>query len=198
LALASYAVWVAEYVSGANENTLFSGESSARVTPAATDSTTTIPSLTQGKTYAIKMYAVNALGAGEVSAVVYLVCGDKPATPNAPTPENMSQDSITKTSITLAWNVPSSNGGSAVTGYRIYINDLSVGDWALAYEGEGYPTRQVYTVKGLEAGQEYRFKVAAENRVGSSANSSELLVTASNYPAAPSQPQLVSGTSTSS
>ena len=82
------------------------------------------------------MTATNAVGTGLAADIVYLVCGDKPTAPAAPT-----ADATSKNSITLAWNAPSSDGGSAVTGYSIYLNDLSVGDWTLAYQGEGYPTR---------------------------------------------------------
>ena len=158
--------------------------SSATLAPAATDATAIITGRTLGEEYGIKMRAVNAAGPGavgpsEFSDVVYLVCGDKPAAPAAPTAET------SKNSIALAWAAPAASGGSLVTGYSIYINDLSVGDWKLAYAGEGYPTRQVYVINGLVPGQAYRFKVAAHNKVGSSANSTEATFIASDRPAAP-------------
>jgi titin len=90
--------------------------------------------------------------------------------------------------------VPPVAPDTPVTGYSLYVNDLGVGDWVLAYRGEGYPTRQTYSVTGLEEGQAYRFKASAHNLVGGGANSSETIVTASDYPAGPSQPQLVSST----
>jgi hypothetical protein len=73
-----------------------------------------------------------------------------------------------------------------VSGYSLYINDLSVGDWRLAYEGLGYPTRQVATISNLTMGQSYRFKVSAHNAVGESQNSTEVIYIASDFPEAPS------------
>jgi len=43
----------------------------------------------------------------------------------------------TNSSITLAWNPPSDNGGVPVTGYKVYINELDQGDWFLVYDGSG-------------------------------------------------------------
>lgn len=93
--------------------------------------------LTEGQTYGIKMRAINEVGHGPFSDIIYLACADLPATPSAPT-----NDSSTSTSITVSWNEPAAQASSApVTGYNIYMNDLSVGEWVLIYEGLGYPTR---------------------------------------------------------
>jgi hypothetical protein len=130
LALTSYEVWVDD---GAGD---FTTRTAPMVTPAPSASSAIITGLVHGGTFGIKMTAINAVGTDLAADIVYLVCGDKPTAPAAPT-----ADATTKNSITLAWNAPSSDGGSAVTGYSIYLNDLSVGDWTLAYQGEGYPTR---------------------------------------------------------
>lgn len=184
VSLAPYEVWIDD---GAGD---FSSSVAAVATPAADALAVTLTGLTTGTTYGIKMRAVNAIGTGEYSDVVYLVVADKPTAPAAPTAE-----AATRTTITLAWNAPTSDGQSPVTGYNVYMNALSIGDWQLVYVGQGYPTRQVYLVEGLEEGQAYRFMVSAHNLVGESTNSSETVVTASDFPAGPSQPQLVSSTS---
>jgi hypothetical protein len=119
--------------------------------------------------------------------MVYLVCADKPAAPDAPV-----ADSTSRRSITVAWNEPSSTWQAPVSGYNVYLNDLSVGEWVLVYHGEGYPSRHIYTVENLTPGQSYRVKVGAQNAVGEGANSTEALFTASDYPAAPGQPVLLS------
>mgnify|MGYP002629113208 FL=1 len=93
------------------------------------------------------MKATNAIGASSYSDIVYLVCASKPSAPQAPTAESSSRSSIT-----LAWNEPASDGQSPTSGYSLYMNDLAVGDWVLIYQGEGYPTRQAHTAEGLEEG----------------------------------------------
>jgi hypothetical protein len=136
------------------------------------------------------MKTVNLVGTGEYSDTVYLVCAEKPATPVAPT-----EEAATKTSITLGWSTPA-NGGSSITGYRVYMNALTVGDWQLLYSGEGYPTRQTYIASELAEGNRYRFMVSAFNPVGESANSTESIYFASDYPSGPTQPKLISSSPT--
>ena len=87
--------------------------------------------LTGGETYGIKVVARNAIGSSVESDTQYLPCADLPDAPDsAPTLE-----AATETSITVAWNAPSNDGGSAVTGYRLYMNYLNDGDWELVYDG---------------------------------------------------------------
>jgi hypothetical protein len=172
--LLSYEVWVDD---GAGD---FSGISAPQETPAAADSQVALTGLVDGRVYGIKMRAVNEIGSSDYSDLVYLVCADRPATPAAPSPE-----ASTRNSITVAWSAPA-DGGSPVTGYSLYMNALADGDWKLIYEGNGYPTRLIYIVGNLTPGQSYRFMIGAHNLVGSSLNSSEVVVVASDYPAAPS------------
>ena len=115
--------------------------------------------------------------------MVYLTCASIPGTPSTPILEYSS-----KTTATIAWDEPTSSTQAEVTGYRVYVNNLSVGDWVMNYEGMGYPTRNVYNITGLEEGQMYRIKMTALNSVGESSNSSEITVIASDFPSAPSQP----------
>jgi titin len=175
VALTGFEVWVDD---GAGS---FSAASPA-ATPGPSDSSATLASLTVGTVYGFRMKATNAVGTGAYSDIVYLVCADKPATPTAP-----SADSSTRNSISLAWNAPS-DGSSPINGYRVYMNALAVGDWVLAYAGEGYPTRQTFTATGLTEGEQYRFMLSAFNLVGESGNSTEAIFTASDLPGGPSQP----------
>jgi hypothetical protein len=43
-------------------------------------------------------------------------------------------------SIVIAWNAPVSNGGSAITGYRVYMNKVTSEDWIMVYDGTNYPS----------------------------------------------------------
>jgi hypothetical protein len=175
--LVSYEVWLDD---GAGD---FSGSLAPVATPGPEETALTITGLSTGSTYGIKMKAINEIGYSIDSDVVYLACAAKPGVPNAPVEESSSRSSIT-----LAWNEPTESFQAPVTGYLLYMNALSVGDWVLVYKGEGYPTRQVYVVGDLTAGQQYRFMTGAINSVGVSLNSSEAIFTASDFPVAPGQP----------
>jgi hypothetical protein len=73
--------------------------------------------------------------------------------PSAPT--NVSQTSNTSSSITIGWAAPTSNGDSAITGYRVRIN---FGPWI---EKTSSATSHQFT--GLSAGTTYSFQVVALN-----------------------------------
>lgn len=73
--------------------------------------------MTGGSTYGFKVQAVNDIGTSVESDTQFFVCANLPAAPDAPVFEQ-----ATHTSITIAWNLPANNGGSAITGYRVYMN----------------------------------------------------------------------------
>ena len=66
----------------------------------------------------------------------------------------------------LAWSPPTTNGGSAITGYAIEKKDTSskTGDWISATS----TTETSTTVSRLIEGHNYLFRVFAENDVGAS------------------------------
>ena len=184
--LTSYEVWVDDGLGS------WAGSVAPLANPGPEDLSLAINGLTTGTTYGIKMNAVTPIGRSIDADVVYIVCAAKAPAPAAPTAEASASDAIT-----LAWNEPVSATQATVVGYNLYYNDLSVGDWMLAYTGVGYPTRQVYVVGNLTQGQTYRFKVSAVNAAGESENSTETVVIASDYPDAPGQPRRESSTDSS-
>jgi len=80
--------------------------------------------------------------------------------------------------VTLTWAGPSSDGGSAITGYRIYRGTSGGGETLLSSVGN----TSSFTDSGLAAGQAYYYKVAAVNAVGEGAMSSESNATPSAPP----------------
>lgn len=58
-------------------------------------------------------------------------------------------ESATNSSITIAWGVPQSTGGVAISGYKVYLNSLDQGDWFLVYDGSGQPTVHTATITNL-------------------------------------------------
>ncbi len=138
-------------------------------TPILTGSTATsraVTGLTNGTTYTFTVAAINAAGTGpESAASAALTPSAGPTVPSAPTnvvgaPGNRS--------VTLSWTAPS-DGGSAITGYRV---TPYIGDTAQTAISTG-STGTSYTVNNLTNGTAYTFAVAAINAIGTGANSAQ-------------------------
>jgi len=72
------------------------------------------------------------------------------------------------TSAALTWNAPGSTGGSAITGYKIEVNDGTT--WATSSANTGTDATS-YTAIGLTAGTSYTFRISAINVIGTSSAS---------------------------
>ena len=96
-------------------------------------------------------------------------------------------------SATVRWTAPTTDGGSAITGYLIRVLDgtgAQVG--ALRPAGASATT---LTVDGLTNGSPYRFQVAAANAIGTGPNSAlSTLVIPATVPGAPAIGTAASGT----
>ena len=132
---------------------------------------------------------MNNIGSSDDTDISYFVCADVPDIPDAPVLETSS-----KNSITIAWNPPTSDGGSPITGYRAYMNNLINDEWTLIYDGLNYPSTLTFKESGLTAGKYYRFRVSAINYVGEGKLSADVSFIAADYPSAPGQPFLISST----
>lgn len=96
-----------------------------------------------------------------------------PATvPSAPT--FVSVAAVSASQIDLAWSIPSSDGGAAITGYRIQRRSPSgSGDWTtIVSDTESTDTSASDT--GLSASTNYGYRFAAINSVGVGAYSIEV------------------------
>jgi fibronectin type 3 domain-containing protein len=142
-------------------------------TPIATNLTTTSftdTALTNGTTYYYTVAAVNAVGLSPQS-------GEASATPQAtaPTAPLAVTAGASNGSVSLAWSVPASNGGSPVTGYNVFRGTSPGGESATPI-ATGVTTTS-YTDTGLTNGTTYYYTVAAVNAVGVSPQSSEVSAT---------------------
>lgn len=149
-----------------------------------------VTGLTDSLVYGFKIQATNDIGTSIESNSQYFACAEVPG----PATEAPVLEAATDSSMTISWSVPAYNGGSAITGYKVYINPLDDGDWSLIYDGAGQPTVHSYKVMGLKRGLHYRFKSAALNYVGEGANSTESTLLCAATPNAPGQPQYISST----
>ncbi|MEA2674511.1 MAG: trimeric autotransporter adhesin [Chloroflexota bacterium] len=74
----------------------------------------TIGGLTNGTTYSVTVHATNAVASNPESAPLSATARTVPTAPGNATAK------ASGTGITVKWTVPTSNGGAAITGYRIY------------------------------------------------------------------------------
>jgi hypothetical protein len=88
----------------------------------------------------------------------------------ASTPKIIQMPSLiraTKEAINLKW-VVDSDGGSAITGYKVYQTNVTTGGEFLAYDGSRIPTVTSVNFTNVIGGHIYKYRVVALNRVGES------------------------------
>ena len=124
--------------------------------------------VTNGQTYFYKVTAVNSVGESSQS-------NEAGATPAAipSAPQNLVAFPG-NAKVGLTWSAPSSNGGSAITGYGVYRGTLPGGEGTTPI---ATITGTSYTDSGLTNGQTYYYKVTAINSVGESSSSNEASAT---------------------
>jgi parallel beta-helix repeat protein len=135
-------------------------------------------SLTNGLTYYYKLSASNNVGEGLLSAEASAAPSATVISPSEP--RNLAAFPGYR-NVTLSWDPPSNNGGSAVTNYTIYRGTASGGETHLATIGNMLN----YFDPMLSDGQQYYYKVSASNIAGEGAMSSETSVTTFAVPDAP-------------
>jgi hypothetical protein len=124
---------------------------------------TTIGGLTNGTTYTFKVAAKNVAGTGALSAAS-----------NAVTPRSVPGVPTGASAVagggqaTVSWSAPTSDGGSAITGYNV---TCYVGGVALGTTTVGVATQT--TVTGLTNGTTYTFRISATNALGTGPQSTD-------------------------
>jgi len=157
-----------------------SGLGGARATTSGTWYVATVP--VAAGTYSITAVAIDE--AGNVSArstAVSVTVGSSATVPSAPT---LTSATAGNGQVALAWSAPASNGGSAISGYRVYRGTSSGAETLLTTLG----VVTSYTNTGLSNGSTYYYRVSALNSVGEGALSNELSATpvaAATVPSAP-------------
>lgn len=83
----------------------------------------------------------------------------RPTAPEGP----LGFEDVQAQSVKLTWKAPSDDGGSEILGYIVERQQVPKTAW---YTVETRVVDTSFIVKGLEEGQEYHFKVTAENTFG--------------------------------
>ncbi len=129
------------------------------------DTTATVTGLTNGTSYDFRVSATNSVGTGPASQIAIATPATTNVTvPGAPT--NLVATGGQNTKIPLSWTTPSSNGGSAITDYKIEYKTTASTTWISFPHTPSVATS--VTVTGLANEQSHNFKVSAINGVGMS------------------------------
>ena len=143
-----------------------------------------ISGLTNGTTYYFYLQASNSQGNSAYSA--YKTAMPAATAPSAPTALAVTAES--DQAVSLSWGAPTTNGGSALTKYRV---NYSNGGSEHLFLDNIDPGTTTATVTGLTNGTTYTFYVYAYNAIGSS-----IAATITGKPATvPSAPQTLTVTS---
>lgn len=108
------------------------------------------------------------------STWIGVVAGQNIHAPTAPLAPASVNTAAGNAQVSLTWSTPA-NGGSPITGYRVYRSTTSSGTQTLA----GSPSSTSFTDTGLTNGTTYYYKIAAANAVGVGAQSAEVSATPS-------------------
>ncbi len=139
-----------------------------------------------GQTYYYKVSAVNAVGESSGS-------NERSATPaapkTAPSAPSLSSSTAGNAQVKISWSAPTSDGGSAITSYKIYRGTAENGETLLKDVGNVL----TYTDTALANGQVYYYKVSAVNSIGESARSNEMSATPLSVPGAPTLTKATAG-----
>jgi fibronectin type 3 domain-containing protein len=132
---------------------------------AATSSTDT--GLSPGTTYYYEISAANSGGESAPSSPVSATTISA-TTPQPPT--GLTANAVSSSQTNLSWTVPSNNGGSAITGYKIE-RSIDGGTTWLTIVSNTASTSTTYSDTGLASSTTYTYRVSAINSVGTSSPS---------------------------
>ncbi len=159
-----------------------SGNNLSFSTSTASSSVSVTPDATG--TFVYTLSASNTNGTSTATTSIMVAAENTTSSP----PQNLSA-TPSNASVSLSWDTPSSNGGSALTEYLVY--DRFTGSSTFAFYSTTSPSVTTSTVSSLTNGQSYDFEIIAQNGVGTSTPSN--IVSSTPY-TIPNPPTSVSAT----
>lgn len=119
-----------------------------------------------------------ALVGSEIQAIFNAGSAGKCKPPTAPlAPQNLVA-TPGPAQITLAWQAPVANGGSVITGYKVYRGGSSGGETLLSDVGNVL----IFTDSGVRSGTTYYYEVSAVNGAGEGPKTTEVSATPTAVP----------------
>ena len=145
----------------------------------------TIPNLTNGREYSVRIRSENAIGESSNADSVDRIPGRLSTAPQNFTAAPNDQQ------VRLTWSAPSDPGGGllSVLGYKIFWKETGSA-WPQTPNKELQPQNNSYFVFNLTNGQEYDFKIQAVTAFGDGIAAEELEIVPSTLPSAPTNLQI--------
>lgn len=147
-----------------------------------TSTTCELLNLTNGTTYHVDIHATNADGNSD--SLGTRVTGTPVAIPSAP--QSVSGTGSSE-AVTLTWSAPSTDGGSAITGYTASLYAAESGGSAIDSCAPTSLTSLRCTISGLTNGTRYYASVQATNANGAGLASTRVGVIAGSLPGSPTR-----------
>ncbi len=120
--------------------------------------------LTAGETRHYRVYAINSDGESDPSNVANATTPAAITRPGAPT--DLTATAMGMNQIDLSWTAPSSDGGAAITGYRIQVSPNGTGNWTNLVGNTNTPNTTRYEHTNLSPGTTRHYRVRAINSEG--------------------------------
>ena len=119
--------------------------------------------LNQNTAYTYRVSAINSVGASTPSNIASATTPSNTTVPSPPT--GLTTTVMSSSQINLSWTAPSSNGGSAITGYDVERSVNNGNTWSTVISNTG-STNTRYNNTGLSPSTTYTYRVSAINPVG--------------------------------
>jgi len=151
--------------------------------------------LSPSTTYTYRVSAITILLVSSPSNTASATTASPITVPQPPTGLTASADSFSQ--ITLNWNAPTNDGGSAITGYKIARSSDGGSTWITIVSNTG-STSTAYSNSGLSPNTTYSYRVYAINSVGTSSPSNIASATTNTQLLPPQPPTGLTATAISS
>ncbi|GFN95135.1 receptor-type tyrosine-protein phosphatase t, partial [Plakobranchus ocellatus] len=133
-----------------------------------------LTSLKPGTNYLIYVRAINGAGLGGPSNLIRITTMEVPPDP----PENLKADSVDFAKVELSWNPPTRPNGRLLK-YLIVYKEEGKKKRTNEMVADGGKMAVNYTLSGLKTGTHYKIHVKAENIMGTSHSSNQVIVVTS-------------------
>jgi titin len=180
-------------ISGYRVESSTDGETWTELASSVTGTAYAHTGLTLGTTYHYQVSARNSEGLGTPSDATSVTALETVVAPGKP--RNVTAASTGRHTVVLSWDLPASDGGASVTGYKIERRSFSE-SWSDVEADTGSLVTS-YDDSGLDAGTAYFYRVSAINvadTVGAASPRAKVRTDPSSVPSAPLNVQAEGGT----